>query len=922
MRHRPARIAIVTLIALSAATLGGCHRGQSTDSLLSDAKQFLQKGDKNASLIQLKNALAQSPDNTEARLMLAGLYNDLRDPVSAEKEVRKALSLGARPERALPILGAALLGQGQYDKVLDETKGEENQRVAAVAALRGRAYLALAKRDKAKAAFDQALKLEPGNVDALTGLAGHAAAMKDYAGASRYSQQAIDSNPKNLDARFFKAELLRALGQDEAAKSAYDEVLALDPNNAIAHLLKAHVAIGLRQFDAAKVDIDAARKASPKLLSVYYAQARLDYAQGKYAAAMESLLEVLRAAPKDAPALLLAAATQHALGSWSQAETYLKNYLEVDPNSLYARKLMATIRLKAGQPQDALAVLQPPLKDEVADVELYSLAGEAALKAGNYSKATAYFEYASTLAPNTAKLHEGLAMSVLGQGNSRRAVDELETAASLDQQSPQAGVMLVMTHLRLKQLDKAMVAAKALAKAQPANPLAPYLQGVILVGRNDLGNARLAFQKAQALQPGYYEPVSGEAQLDLREGKRDAAKHRYIAFLQQDKKHLGAMTSLATLALIQHKPDEAVQWLEKALAENPEAVEPAVLLAGHYLRNGDKQKALTLAKNLQTAHPSDVNVLDLLGQAQAVNGDLNSALESYSKLAALRPSSPLAQFRMAQSYLALGNLPATVSALKNALALRPDYLEAQQALVLVETKRNNLDQAIAYARLIQKQNPKLDLGYVLEGDTLMWKNKPDLAAKSYAQGYTMNRTGATMVKLHDALTRFGKGKEADIFMAQFQAAQPKDITSRMYLGGVALAAKRYKAAEQQYQAILQLDPQNAEALNNLAWVLHEEKDASALGYAEKAYQLQANNSAVMDTLGWILVEQGDTARGLPLLKKAATMAPAAPDLRYRLAVGLMKSGDKPAARKELEQLLLNNKNFSKSAEAQALLRQL
>ena len=112
------------------------------------------------------------------------------------------------------------------------------------------------------------------------------------------------------------------------------------------------------------------------------------------------------------------------------------------------------------------------------------------------------------------------------------------------------------------------------------------------------------------------------------------------------------------------------------------------------------------------------------------------------------------------------------------------------------------------------------------------------------------------------------------------------------------------------------------ALNNLAWLLHQQNDSRALGYAEQANKLKPDNAALLDTLGWIRVEQGDVTRGLPLLQKAVNLAPGAPVIRYHLAVGLMKSGDKVKAKKELEQLLASGKSFSQIEEARALLKSL
>ena len=112
------------------------------------------------------------------------------------------------------------------------------------------------------------------------------------------------------------------------------------------------------------------------------------------------------------------------------------------------------------------------------------------------------------------------------------------------------------------------------------------------------------------------------------------------------------------------------------------------------------------------------------------------------------------------------------------------------------------------------------------------------------------------------------------------------------------------------------------ALNNLALAYQLSQDARAAQAAEAAYKLAKDQPVVMDTLGWILVEQGDTARGLPILQKASALAPKARDIRYHLAMGLHKSGDRAGARKELQTLVAGDMQFAQAAETRALLKQL
>lgn len=916
-------VAMLTGTMLLIGGIAACSKTQSTQALVAEARQYQQKGDNKAAVIQLKNALQKDPNDFEARYLLGAIYNETGDPMSAEKEIRKAISLGLGSGKALPELAKALLEQGQFQKVLDETKSiPEAKADAAISTLRGSAYLALAKNHEAKESFELALKNEANYPDALIGLAKFSFLEKDIDSATRLSEQAASQNPKNINAWLFKGDLLRTLGKTEPALAAYDQALKIEPNNNTAHIAKANLEIGAGKFDAAKADIDAARKSTPKGLIVFYTQALLDFSQGKHAAAWESLQQVLRVAPDHMPSVLLAGAVQFALGSMPQAEQHLNNYLAKNPDNLYARKLLASTLLKKGQPQRALDALAPALKNGQQDVQLFSLMGESYMQTKDYTKATEYFTKASTLAPQAAQLHTALALSKLGQGESARAVAELEMSTSLDAKSPQAGILLVMTHLRLKEYDKASTAVLALEKQQPDNPLVQNLKGGVYLSKKDIPNARASFEKALVLQPSYFPAVQNLAQLDVQENKPDAAKKRYEALLDKDKKNIQAMTALASLALSQKQIKEATAWLERASSENPDALQPAMLLAAHYLRMGEKQKSLNVAKKLQVLNPSNPDVLGLLAQIQFANDDKPAALETYSKLVTVQPDSAVAQLRLASLHMAMQNQSAASDALKKALTLQPDFLDAQLAQASLEMVKNNYDGAMAIARQIQKQRPKSPVGYVTEGDVLMAQKKPALAVKAYEQAYAIGKSGPLLIKVHASLSQAGKGKEATVRLTQWLKEHPADPTTRMYLAGTYLADKQNKAAIEQYQAVLQQNPKNATALNDLAWAYQQEKDPRALEYAEKAYQLVPDNPAILDTLGWILVEQGNTTRGLPLLQKASSLAPEAADIHYHLILGLVKSGDKAQARKELEQLLAGGQNFDKIGEARVLLKQL
>lgn len=897
-------------------SLGGCSKSESSETLVAEAKQFIQKGDTKAAVIQLKNALLKNPSDVEARLTLGALYNDMGDAVSAEKEFRKAAELGAGPDKTVVGLANALMAQNQFQKVLDETEATSAGK-ADLLALRGDAQLGLGKGDLAKQSYEQALQVNPKSSAALLGMARHALLQQDIEGAKRLADQAVTENANDPAVWMFKGGLLRAEGKADEALAAYDQALKVKPGHRSANIEKAYIEIATGKFEAAQADINAANKASAGSLMVLYTQALLDHTQGKHAAAKESLQKVLRVAPDHMPSVLLAGSVEHSLDSMPQAEQHLKKYVETVPGNSHARKLLVATLIKLDNINEAKTVLAPLMADADKDPQVLALAGELSMHAHDFGKATDYLERAAKIAPNAAAVRTSLAMSRIGQGDDDRAIAELEESTRLDNKSTRAGTLLVLTEMRLKRFDKALAAANAMEAQQPKDPVVQNLKGGVYLGKGDLANARASFAKALALQPSYFPAAANLAQIEMKEKKPELARKQLTDFLEKNKKSIEAMSGLAELAQMQGKTAEVTQWREKAQAENPDAVLPAMLLGAHYLRTGAKDKALTLVRKLQVENPKNPGLLELLGQAQMANGDKDGALESYSKLTGMAPKSASAQMRLATVHMALNNPNAAAADLKKALALDPTYLEAQLAQAELAVRSGKFDEALAMARQIQKQRPKDGVGYTLEGSVLQGQGKDAQAVRVYEQALARSSNILIKTKLHSAMVRAGNTKEADARLAQWQKQLPGDPALAMYVADTALANKQYKEAIVQLEPLLQRAPNNPIVLNNLAWAYQQVKDPRALKTAERALAGAAESPAVLDTLGMILVEQGDHKRGLGYLQSAVAKSPTDANIRFHLAQALAKSGDKAAARKELEQVLAS-KGFERMDEARAL----
>lgn len=913
----PLRLALLTTLLLLA--LGGCNKSEDAATLMAQGQKYQQAGNNVAALIQFKNAVAKDPKNAEARFALGSAYNRIGDPLSAEKEVRKAMEMGVPVERTLPELLAAQLFQNQFQKVIDATEQAAYTSTPRVTSQRAVALYQLGKKAEAAEAFERALKADPAYPVALMGLAKIALEKQDKDTAAKYVEENVRRNPKDVDTWLFKGDFERTVGNAAGALAAYDQVLVLDPGSSSAHLQKSFVYMREKKFPEALVALDAAKRISPKNINVTYLRGMLDFTEGKYPLALESLQQVLKVAPEHLPSILLTGAVQYQLKSYPQAEKNLKKYVESDPDSDYARKLLASTRVAMGDPKGAIAVLEP-LIEKSEDPQLLGIAGNAYMANRQYAKATATFERASVLDPKKAPIRTALGLATLEEGNQARAMTEMELATTLDLNSSEAGMTLAVTALRLQQYDKALVASAELVKRLPTDPMARNLAGLAHLGKQNRVAARASFEDALKVQPDYFPALDNLARMDLQEKKPELTRQRYQDFLEKNPKSVEVMTALGAFAVAQGRPAEATPMLERAHNLDPAAVGPAIFLASHYAATGGKAKALTMVRKLQVANPDNPKVLDQLARLQFSNGDNGAAMETFTKLTVVAPRSAEAHFLLGSAHLAMNNLPSATASLKRALTLQPDYLDAQLVLAGAHLRQRQFDDAIGVARSVQKQRPGLAVGYVSEADVHMVTGKAAVAVPLYEKAFGIGKNAELLVKYTAALAANGRPADAEERIARWRREQPADLKVPAFVAERHLYNRNYQLAASEIEAILKKRPADPALLNNLAFAYDKLKDPRAIPTAEQALKLAPDNPLVLDTLGWMHTERNNVTKGVAILQKASAAAPWNPEIRYHLIQAFVKSQDMPAASKEFDLLAARNRDFPQLEAARKLVK--
>jgi cellulose synthase operon protein C len=915
----------VLLTLLMAAFVASCG-GEKPETMIASAKEYLAKDDAKAAIIQIKNALQSKPDSPEARFLLGAALLKVGDASAAEVEFSKALDLQYSREEVLPLLAKALLAQGKYKKLTDEISAANLTTPAAKAEVQtslAAAHTAQGKADLAAAALSAALAADPEFPDALLVQVRQKAGSGDMDGAMALLERVLAKAPKNHEAWRLKGDLLLFGKKDQpGALQAYQTSIQVKPDFLMG--FASAMTVLLAQGDPAEAakTLDQMKKVAPNHPQTKYFDAQLAFLKKDYKLARELAQQLLKIAPDNSRSLQLAGAVELQLNSLIQAETYLSKAVQASPELALARRLLITTYLRTGQLAKAQAALPVGIDREERDSELLSVAGQVFLQAGDVKKAEQYFAKAAKSDPKDAKKRTSLALTHMLKGDVDAAFGELQDIAASDKGTT-ADMALISAYLRRKEYDKALKAIDSLEKKQPGDPLAANLRGMTQIARQDRVAARKSFEQALSINPAYFPAATNLAALDMADKKPEDARKRYESVLAKDPKNAQALMALVDLrSNAGATKEELSDLIAKAVAANPTEVAPRMLLIDFHTRNKELKQALSAAQNAVAALPDSPELLDALGRTQQASGDFNQALASYNKLAGMQPSAPQPHLRIAAVHLAEKKVDAAIQSLRKAVEIKPDMLEAQRALITLYLQEKKVDEALAVARSVQKQRPKEPVGFLLEGDIAGSQKKWDAAASIYRTALARVPAPELAVNLHAALLAGNKAADAEKFSSSWQKDNPKDPVFKLYLADGALARQDYASAEKLYLAVLQLQANNALALNNLAWITAQLKKDGAVAYAERANRLAPNQPAFMDTLAMALAEKSDFAKAIEWQSRAVKLQPENTGLKLNLAKIHIKAGNKEPARKELNELAAMGDKFPAQAEVAQLLKSL
>ncbi len=910
---------------LFAGTLAllGCDMHSQADTMAL-ARQEIQAKDYATAIVRLKQVLQRDDRLAEARLLLGQALLETGDVAGALGELRRAQQ-GDQPQDAVvPPLARAMLLSGQTQSLIAQFAGTDLKQARAAADLAttlATAYGALGHRDAQERSLQAALKADRAFAPAELLRARTLWAQGQVDQALPIVQQVNQAEPGRAEAWVLRGDLLRTAKSDEAgATHAYESAIKADPRAMAAHSALIELAMTTGKPALGRSRLADMVKAAPGQPLTLYNEARMALLDKDMKVARAKMQQALHTLPNDVRFLLLAGEIEGYAGAPMQAETFLAKAVKLAPRAFEPRLELADLQIRLADGAGALTTVAPMLAAPAPPPRALGIAAQAHMLVGELPQAEALLVRASRADPGNDRTLAALAVAKLAHGESAKSVAELEAIAAKD---PDwfADHALMTARLQNHDLPGALKALDGAQKKQPKNPVPVMLRARLQLQYRDLAGARASFERVLELAPGYLPAVLALADLDLKTGQPQSALARVNSVLAADPANLRARLALADLQrLTGANAEEAQATIERAVKDNPADPEPLLALVQHHLARNEASAALAAAQRALTAFPDDTRVLAAIGEAQLASGQYQQAIGSLRKVASAEPKNPLPLLRLGEACHAANDDAGARQAFQAVLALTPNDMPARRGLIALAVRNKAWDEALEDAREVQRLAPQRPEGWRWEGGVHEAQKQWGQALAAYRTAQGKAPSGEVAVALHGALLGAGQAAEADRYAAEWQGGHPTDAGFMLHLGEVAAARGDFPAAEREDRAALAASPDNAVALNNLAWAMTKQGKPGAAAIAQRADQLSPNRASILNTWAVALAAENQAAKALMVQTRAVALAPDAPLQRLDLARIALKASARNVAMTELTRLAALGTKLPEQEEVARLMK--
>jgi cellulose synthase operon protein C len=390
----------------------------------------------------------------------------------------------------------------QYDKAMEavDALDKKQPKSAMVANMRGLVFMAKRDLKNARANFEKALQIEPGNVLSAQNLGiidlreGSAAAA-----LSRYERM-LSKDPKSEPLLLASAQLLTITGgSTDKARTAIDKAVSANPSSAGARLALIKFEMRRRDFKAATTAAQAALAAVPNHPQLTEALGVAQLAAGQSNQAVETFRKLVQLQPSNPLALLGLAGAQSSMKDYNAAIDSERKALALKPDMPQALAALTKTYIVSGRPDAAIAEARRLQKEKPDKAVGYALEGEILAAQKKWPEAARAFNAAVSRQPVSVLVARQYAV-LQNAGKASEATALANKWVAEHPTDPVVPLMLAEQHQRRKDLPAALAGYKKVLEIDSDNIVALNNTAWILAEQKDPKSVEFA-EEAYRLAP-------------------------------------------------------------------------------------------------------------------------------------------------------------------------------------------------------------------------------------------------------------------------------------------------------------------------------------------------------------------------------------------------------------------------------------
>jgi tetratricopeptide (TPR) repeat protein len=544
------------------------------------------------------------------------------------------------------------------------------------------------------------------------------------------------------------------------------------------------------------------------------------------------------------------------------------------PALLLAGCAQAYLNASAEDYIEVPAILSIPAPTAAGDPEatlLFSLlAAELAAQSGDYAVASEYYLDAARLSDDVQVAERATRLALFAR-NHPRALDAAERWLALAPDNLEA--MQLAAVLRVgdgRERDAAGLLQRIVDRLGAEEGYRVVMS--LLVQADDRDAALRALEMLVDASPD--EPAAWQAHAELALRFEDFQRARRVAQSGVDRfpEAVPLRMVLARALTELEDPEAAIAALAAAVEAHPERRDVRLAYARLLVSVEDFERVRPEFDRLLAAAPNDAELLLTTALLSLEAGRFGLAQDYLERLLASGQRNHDAHYYLGRLHERAGDLAAA----RRSYEAMGDGDHSDDAMLRLAALAADLDGLAAaqaqFARLQQDPDEAVALrAYIAEANLLRERREFELALQRLARG-----------------------------LIQFPGSD-----QLLYLRGlVHERAGDIPAAEADFRAILEMDPENATALNALGYTLADRTDRYEEAYEliVRAYEQRPDDAAVVDSYGWILYRLGRLDEALEQLERAYRLLPDG-EIASNLAVVLWEMGRREESRAIIDEAL-------------------